>query len=180
MAAITTTDTIRAAQAIGITTSAFLAGTITSISVLSVPSLLLAPSPVAAEQWAALYDRGKKYAPSLAVFGSLFHALAAYQAYNHPFAVAHPSAWKLYAVAAVATVAIAPYTLLVMAPTNDSLHQKEQELKGQGLAEDVKEGALGLGGESTKALLDRWGTLNLIRGVFPLVGAAAAVWATLP
>ena len=47
---------------------------------------------------------------------------------------------------------------------------------------DVSEKATEVGlakGESAKELIDWWATLNVGRGLFPLVGAVLGLWATL-
>ena len=74
----------------------------------------------------------------------------------------------LYGVAAVMTIAIVPWTLLLMNPTNRSLIEKAGaavELKGDE--------------EEVQGLLRRWGNLNGIRSLFPLVGGVAGALAVL-
>lgn len=51
-------------------------------------------------------------------------------------------------------------------------------MKGMDVGEKATEVGLAKG-ESTKELVDRWGILNLGRGLFPLVGAVLGLWATL-
>lgn len=58
-------------------------------------------------------------------------------------------------VAAGLTVAIYPFTLLVMGSTNDALMNAANRGVGKELARD---------------LVERWGVLNLMRGLLPLVG----------
>lgn len=65
-----------------------------------------------------------------------------------------------------------------MMPTNHKLFRKHDEVKGLDVSEKATEVGLPKG-ESTKELVDRWGMLNLGRGVFPLVGAVLGLWATL-
>lgn len=74
----------------------------------------------------------------------------------------------LYGVAAVMTVGVVPWTLLLMNSTNQRLIAKADSAtveKG-----DEKE---------VEDLLKKWGTLNGLRSLLPLVGSAAAVFAVL-
>ena len=84
----------------------------------------------------------------------------------------------MYALSALFTVAIAPYTVLAMRPTNKKQQTKVEEMKGLDIGEKATE--IGLAkGESAKELVDWWATLNFGRGLFPLVGTALALWSTL-
>lgn len=68
----------------------------------------------------------------------------------------------MYAVAAVATVAILPYTLTVMATTNG-------ELLGSVVPK----------GERVTVLLERWARMNYGRACLTLVGTVFGLAATL-
>lgn len=138
------------------------------------PSLLLAPAPVLARQWQLAFDRGKIINPAIALLSAISYGFLSYKLYG---GLNHPKA-EIYALSALATMCIWPYTILGMMPTNKKLFKKYADLKGLSVEEKVTE--LGLAkGESTKELVDRWGMLNLGRGMFPLVGAILALWATL-
>ena len=65
-----------------------------------------------------------------------------------------------------------------MMSTNRKLFKKYDEMKELDVGEKATEVGL-TKGESTKELVDRWGMLNLGRGMFPLVGAVLGLWATL-
>ena len=65
-----------------------------------------------------------------------------------------------------------------MMSTNRKLFKKYDEMKELAVGEKATEVGL-TKGESTKELVDRWGMLNLGRGMFPLVGAVLGLWATL-
>jgi Domain of unknown function (DUF1772) len=85
---------------------------------------------------------------------------------------------SLYAAAAILAPSIMPYTLLVMMPTNNLLEKRTESsvaaVKGEAEAE-VKGGQ-----ESTHALVDRWASLNLVRGLISGAAAVLALWASLP
>ena len=78
----------------------------------------------------------------------------------------------------MAPLVIFPYTIFGMMSTNQKLLKKHDEMKGLDVGEKATEVGLAKG-ESTKELIDRWGMLNLGRGMFPLVGAVLGLWATL-
>ena len=62
--------------------------------------------------------------------------------------------------AAVLTMAIGPFTLAVMGGTNEKL---------------MTAANTGSGKEDARALVERWGVLNLVRGMLPLVGGVYAL-----
>lgn len=72
----------------------------------------------------------------------------------------------VYLAAAVLTVGIAPFTTLVMAPTNAAISK---------LADSDE----WLDDDEVVELLERWTVLNRLRSVFPLVGALCAFAAFL-
>ncbi|KAK0509279.1 hypothetical protein JMJ35_008650 [Cladonia borealis] len=165
---------IRVAQTVGITASAFASGSILSLSYASVPSFLLAPSPILVRQWHSAYESGKIINPSISALSALSYAFLSYRLYG---TLNHPKA-EMYALSALLTVAIVPYTAIGMQPTNKKLKKKLEEMKGLDIGEKATE--IGLAkGESAKELLDWWATLNFGRGIFPLVGAILGMWATL-
>lgn len=75
---------------------------------------------------------------------------------------------RLYGAAAVLTIGIVPWTLLAMNPTNQKLIAKADSTAT--VKDDEKE---------VEELLKKWGTLNGIRSLLPLLGSAAAVVAVL-
>jgi hypothetical protein len=83
----------------------------------------------------------------------------------------------LYTAAALLTPAIVPYTFAVIRPTNDALKKKAASASSAA----VGEAAAQLKGEedNTHALVDRWATLNLVRGLVSLSAALIGAWASL-
>ena len=68
-----------------------------------------------------------------------------------------------------------PFTLLVMKPTNDELHRKAEQLNhpsGREVVVSEQEE------QSVKQLIDRWGSLNLMRSCLPILGCLVGCWAT--
>jgi hypothetical protein len=69
--------------------------------------------------------------------------------------------WKGYVTAAVLAVAIVPYTLLLMKPTNDLLHSAAA--------------GTGNGSVDVSSLIDKWAALNLGRSLLPLSSAVVGM-----
>lgn len=149
-------------------------GSILAISFFNVPSILLAPSPLLARQWQAMFDRGVIINPSIAVISAISYGVLSYKLYG---GLNHPKA-EMYALSALFASAMLPYTRLVMWSTNLALFRKYDEMKNLGLEERATEAGVAKG-QSTKELVDKWGTLNLVRGMFPLIGAVIGTWTTL-
>lgn len=180
---------IKVTQTLGITTAAVLSGAIASLSYKAMPGLLLAPGSLAVQQWQTMYARGVRTAPPLAGFALLNFVYLSYRHYHATLPSLHDK-WTGYAVAGLSTIAIVPYTLVVMADVNGKLHALANRARsvsattkrpapGEGEAEGADEPALAINEANAKQLLDHWGMLNLGRSVFPLVGAVVGVWAAM-
>ena len=89
----------------------------------------------------------------------------------------------LQAAAAVVFVTAIPYTLTVMASTNDELHtraadaDKMGEMKEGDMTEVVMPTTKGVEGMRTEDLLKHWATLNLGRAAIPGFSIACALFA---
>ena len=149
-------------------------GSILSLSFFAVPSWLIAPSPVLVRQWQVSFDRGKILNPGIALVSIISYSYLSYRLYG---TLNHPKA-ELYGLSALATFGIWPYTIVGMMYTNRKLFKKHDEMKGLEVGEKATEVGLAKG-ESTKELVDKWGILNVGRGLFPLIGAVLGLWATL-
>ena len=151
-----------------------LAGSILGISFLAIPTWLIAPSPVLVRQWQVSFDRGKIINPAIDLVSVVAYSYLAYSLYG---TLNHPKA-EMYGLSAVATLGIFPYTIFGMMSTNRKLLKKHDEMKGLDVGEKATEVGLARG-ESVKELVDKWGMLNVGRGLFPLVGAVLGLWSTL-
>ena len=125
-------------------------------------------------QWRVSFDRGKLLNPGIALVSIFSYAYLSYTFYG---TLNHPKA-EMYGLSALATFGIWPYTIFGMLPTNRKLHKKHDEMKGLDVGEKATEVGLAKG-ESTKELVDKWGVLNVGRGLFPLLGAVLGLWTTL-
>lgn len=131
------------------------------LSVLAIPGLLSASSPVPgqvlAQQWAGIYSRGKVLGPQAAAVSLLGYGYLLYDRSRQN------RSWGDCLGAMGLSIAIVPFTLVLMDPTNQAL-----------LA--VADGASTLGSEAVGALLVRWKWLNLVRSLFPLAGSLLGLY----
>jgi hypothetical protein len=167
----------RAAQVLGLTGAAWLSGNIFSLSLISTPALLqsvqekqVTPS-AAAKIWANLYNAGKMQNPPIAAATTAVFFYLAWSVRDGTALslVAAPNSSFLYAVSGILTVGIVPFTLAFMMGTNHSLEAKVG-------SKDETEATR----TEVESLLERWGLLNAVRGVFPLVGGVVAALAAIP
>lgn len=153
-------NTIRTAQALGLTSSIFLSGVNIGASYLTIPILYTRPTSVSAPIFKELYLRGAVSLVPLGIFSGSCSALVAYLL---------PHQRSLWAIAAVATLAQTPWTLLVMMKTNERMitiaeSKVEQEKASR---------------EEVVGLLRRWGSMNVVRGLLAMVGGLAGLWAVM-
>jgi len=81
----------------------------------------------------------------------------------------------LYGLAAILTMGIAPFTVLVMSGTNERLIGLS-EGKGDGVRGKEKEDVQG---REVRGLLEGWSRLNGVRSLLPLAGGLVGVFAAL-
>ncbi|KAI9801863.1 MAG: hypothetical protein M1833_002177 [Piccolia ochrophora] len=167
---------IRVAQTVGITSSALIAGSLMSISLIGVPAIMEAPGPLLLHQWHAMYTRGKNNMPKIAAVSLLCHGYVTYAAYNSKV-IPLRQKWPIFALGGLSTIAIIPFTFAVMHQTNQQLLRKEEASRGVSKTDDMVQA--GLNDEAVRPLVDRWGIMNLVRGSLPAIGALAACWAAL-
>lgn len=126
-------------------------------------------------QWRTAYNQGKKAAPLLSLIATSSFGFLSYKLVK----TLNQAKGEVYALAALATISIVPYTLLVMATTNGTLLNKAAQADAQqknaesNISEKEFENE-----ESAKELIARWSLLNFGRGVLPLVGTSLGLYAT--
>ncbi|KAJ5952330.1 DUF1772-domain-containing protein [Penicillium vulpinum] len=104
-------------------------------------------------QWARLYHYGHIYLPALCVSTTgmyLFAALGRRASNNEQ--------WSRYALAAISTITMVPFTWLLMTPTNNTLFR----LDGSDYFVELS---------LVRGLVVKWAWLHVTRSLFPLVGA---------
>lgn len=139
-------------------------GALCSLSLSTMPVLLETSDPNAlARQWKSIFLRGRVQGPTIAAISGLLYGYVAYARSQAG------ESGQLQVTAALATVAIAPYTAALMARVN-------QKLLTLAAAEPASSTAKS---EGVRDLVIRWTRLNLIRGLFPLLGGVLGLWGAL-
>ncbi|KAI4186203.1 MAG: hypothetical protein L6R41_003620 [Letrouitia leprolyta] len=132
---------------------------------VTVPIFLAHPNEVSLSHLRAVFSSGSHIFPQLATAASSAFSILAY---NAPIG---SSARYQYLLAATGTISIAPFTILVMKPTNMTLKE---------IGEQGEDGIKRSGGEQkVQKLLRRFGRLNAIRGGLLAFGAAVGLKAAL-
>lgn len=134
------------------------------LSLLAVPGLLSAdvPSQLLAKQWEGIFTRGKALGPRMALVSLAGYAYLMYDRRSQG------QSYTSYIAAAVLSLGIMPYTIVFMSATNNAL--LGVAAGGGGAATKT------LGESAVRELVTRWKGLNLVRSVFPLVGAVVGLW----
>ena len=135
-----------------------------SISVITVPVLLDTtkdPSHMFS-QWACTYHYGLRIFPTMAVATFLLYC------YTAITKRAAGRRWRVFAVAGATTLSIVPFTLILMAPTNNTLFRLEKESKVASAASLAE----------AQELVIKWSWLHVVRSLFPLVGAILGTMGT--
>ncbi|KAL8698873.1 MAG: hypothetical protein Q9224_001656 [Gallowayella concinna] len=165
---------LRLAQAVGIMTSAFLSGGVLAVSYGFVPSMSQAPNTLLVREWQTTYGRGVAAAPALAIISTFSFA---WLSYSLSFTLNHHKA-EIFALAAIATGSIVPFTIIFMTGVNGKLYNKVKVSKHLGRHEEIDE-SKDKKGENSQALLDRWAILNFTRGLLPFAGASLGFYASM-
>ncbi|KAK7948748.1 N-acetyltransferase- GNAT family [Apiospora aurea] len=151
-----------------------------SASLLTMPALIRpdVPQDALVHQWHNLYRRGAALMPVLAGATTLSYWLVAYyHTLPSPLELGAASSasgeWRGFAAAGALTLAIVPYTLVVMMPTIRTL---EASMDGAAVVDEKGQRRATMSRGTAEALLRKWTQMNVVRSLIPLVGAACAVW----
>lgn len=107
---------------------------------------------------------GRKTLPPLALIASGAHFLNSYITYTQP-------QYYRFMAAGMLSLAILPYTFMVLRPTNFELLSREKKMK------DSPDYGLGL--LSVKELFTQWGNLSVVRGYLLLASTIVSCDAML-
>ncbi|KAK2014962.1 DUF1772-domain-containing protein [Colletotrichum eremochloae] len=145
--------------ATGILGCAWWAGAGASVSMFTVPAILQSSSEPAhaLRLWRHIFLNGASTGPKVALVTFLSLAYTAYDHHNRG------AGWKPYATAGVLSLAIVPFTLILMSSTNNALMAGAQGLETLTWSE-------------TTELLTRWRTLNFVRSLISLASAGLGMW----
>lgn len=115
-----------------------------------------------------MFENGKTQNPPIAaaVAASFLYLAWSVRAGSPLFKQTAYSRVGLFSVAAVLTLGIVPYTMLTMTSTNNALLERAKS------APEVSD-------TETARLIEKWTTLNALRGYLPLAGAAVGIVASL-
>lgn len=150
-----------------------LPGGVLAVSYGFVPSMSQAPNTLLVREWRTTYGRGVAASPALAMVSALSYI---YLSYNLSFTLNHHKA-EVYALAALVTGSIVPFTLVFMKNVNGKLNSKVEESKNLDRSEELDE-SKSKKGEHSQELLDWWAVLNFSRGLLPFTGACLGVYAS--
>ncbi|KAF2000838.1 hypothetical protein P154DRAFT_491037 [Amniculicola lignicola CBS 123094] len=140
-------------------TSAFLAGGMNLVSMLTVPMILTTTPPDSSlllRQWNFVYNSGHKLGPKLSVTGGLIYFAAAWASQERGRSVA------LYAISGVLTMSMIPFTWLFILRINSAIFLEIEKGRAGGSTNLAQ----------AQYLVGRWRSLNIARTFFPLFGAA--------
>lgn len=114
-----------------------------------------------------MFENGKTQNPPIAaaVAASFFYLAWSVRSGGPLFKQTAYSRSGLFSAAAILTLGIVPYTMATMSTTNDALLEKAKS-------------APGISDTETSRLIERWTTLNALRGYLPLAGAAVGIVAS--
>ncbi|CAD0110381.1 unnamed protein product [Aureobasidium uvarum] len=161
------------AKIVGLTSAAWLSGNISALSLISLPAIAnvkqdsTLSNAHAVKLWEQTFQRGGSQNPPIALSGAISLGFLAWslRSLRTVTAVGLRSS-PLFAIAAVSTMAIVPFTIVFLNPTNNKLLVYAAKAKKDELS--VTET------EDVDALLEKWTFLNRVRGFLPLAGAVAA------
>jgi Domain of unknown function (DUF1772) len=139
------------------------AGAMMSLSLITMPVLLNTSLSTAqlCSEWSQMYLRGRGLLPALAV---MTFAMYAYTYAKEQ----RPKSSKALILAGGMTIAIAPFTWIVLTPTNNKLFALQ--------AENQAMTALSSSVEPARKLIIEWTRLHLMRSLLPLFGAATGLF----
>ncbi|KAI3338174.1 hypothetical protein F4824DRAFT_87118 [Ustulina deusta] len=148
------------AAGVSILASGWAAGMSASLSVLGIPTILHGntPSESMVRQWRFQFLRGQAIIPSLGLLNAINYWNIAYHCWSSGLE------WRGFAAAGVSTFFMIPYTITFIMGTNNKLHE----------ASEGREKTLS--SELARALIKKWGDLNIPRAIVPVIGTALALW----
>ncbi|KAL4784880.1 hypothetical protein BJX76DRAFT_356617 [Aspergillus varians] len=152
-------------EAIAVITGSFLSGAMMSVYLLAMPSLFDTTTDPGhlLRHWSRIFYNGHVKGPGICLTTTALYGIATITKYS----TGEP--WGIFAAAGLTTVGMVPFTLTVMARTNNALFLLEGEVqKGNTPA-----------WSDAERLVQRWNRFNAARALFPLIGAVLGLLGTL-
>ncbi|KIX07457.1 uncharacterized protein Z518_02110 [Rhinocladiella mackenziei CBS 650.93] len=170
---------LRAVKCVGVTGAMWLGekGNIAALSLMAVPALRLSKandgvsSTSLVKQWRYIYEAGKSQNPPIAAATA---AAFIYLAWSVRRIAPRSQIPLYYGSAAVLTLGIVPFTLMVMSPTNNRLIQHSETMSMEGSAAPSR-----ARDDEIDQLIAKWNTLNGVRSLLPLAGGILGLVASL-
>ena len=146
------------------------AGATAAQSIYVLPVLKLASPSLFAQQFADLIVRTERVLRPLGAISSVAFALSTYLSWSQDMASGQ---WYLLALATIVCFGITPFTLIKLKPYNNRVKQIAKNLD----AGVTSKSTLGSGDqEEMLEIVEIWMKTNYIRCLFPVCGAAIALW----
>ncbi|GAW21089.1 hypothetical protein ANO14919_106020 [Xylariales sp. No.14919] len=148
------------AAATSILASGWAAGMGTGLSAFGIPTILNGgtPSEVMVRQWRFQFVRGRAFMPALGALNAINYWNVAYRCWLRGLE------WRGFAAAGVSTFFMIPFTLAFIAGINNKLFEASKR-REKTLSDD-----------SVRSLIKKWGDLNIVRAVVPILGTGLALW----
>ncbi|KAF2464731.1 DUF1772-domain-containing protein [Lindgomyces ingoldianus] len=148
-------------QATAIITGGFLSGAMMSLCFITVPTILDTATEAThlQKQWARMYHYGHYILPTMAVGTGLLHGYTSLSKSRAQLP------WRLFALAGVTVVSIAPFTWIFMLTTNNELFR----LGAQPLVPEMSR---------VRGLVVKWTWLHFARSLLTLTGTIMAAMGT--
>ena len=129
-----------------------------ALSLMAVPVLLdtTTQSPQLFFQWTRVYHYGHQVLPTMAVGTFMLYMYTAMKKR------AAKKPWAIFLLAGISTVAMVPFTWIVMVPTNNELFRLQRVSMSDPSV---------MGIDAAKELVVKWSWMHLTRSFSPLIGA---------
>jgi hypothetical protein len=157
-----------------------------TISDIIVPGLLLAPSTLLLRQWKNLYDKVAFFLIFVMAYSGISNSILAWYFHHAAKETLGIKKWQVYAVAAVFSFAMNPYTMLVMWKSSYlkllvRCRELEEREKNNGRDKEVSREVSRAGwekGPTDHELLVYWSNLNYGRASLVTIATLLGFWAT--
>ncbi|KAL8763935.1 MAG: hypothetical protein Q9184_000378 [Pyrenodesmia sp. 2 TL-2023] len=133
-----------------------------------------APNTLLVREWRTTYGRGIAASPAIAAVSAMSFI---YLSYSLSFTLNHHKA-EVYALAAIATGSIVPFTLIFMKNVNGKLNNKVEKSRALDRTEEMDEKD-DKKGERSHELLEWWAVMNSTRALLPFTGACLGLYASI-